>query len=275
MPVVNETQKAEDKSAPAQGVTAPAPDAPWPPMSWVWRWANYLFFIPAVGLATVIFGTISLASGLWDKDGRQQHAIARLWARVLLRVALSPVTMEHAERLLVDEPAVYVSNHLSYYDTPVLYAKLPFQFRILAKAPLWKTPFIGGYLKRSGQVPIDQSSMRAGVVSLGRGAKTLESGMPMVIFPEGGRAFNGELQPMVAGAAWMAIKAQVPIVPLTLVGTYELLPIHVYALRPRPLKMIVGEPISTVGMTTRDAEALTARLRGIIHETYVAEHAEG
>ena len=77
---------------------------------------------------------------------------------------------------------------------------------------------------------------------------------------------------MVAGAAWMAIKAQVPLVPLTLVGTYELLPIHVYALRPRPLKLIVGEPISTVGMTTKEADALTQRLRAVIYETYVANH---
>jgi 1-acyl-sn-glycerol-3-phosphate acyltransferase len=154
----------------------------------------------------------------------------------------------------------------------VVFAKLPFQFRILAKAPLWKIPFIGWYLERSGQVPIDQSSARAGVVSLARGARALEAGMPMVIFPEGGRAFSGELQPMLAGAAWMAIKAQVPLVPMTLVGTYEMLPIHVYALKPRPVKLIVGEPISTVGMSTKDAEALTDRLRGVIHETYIAAH---
>ncbi len=143
---------------------------------------------------------------------------------MLLRIAMSPVTLEHAERLPLDAPAVYASNHLSYYDTPVVFAKLPFQFRILAKAALWKIPFIGWYLDRSGQVPIDQTSSRAGITSLARGARTLQAGMPMVIFPEGGRAFNGELQPMLAGAAWMAIKAQVPLVPLTLVGTYELLP---------------------------------------------------
>jgi 1-acyl-sn-glycerol-3-phosphate acyltransferase len=263
MSVANETLKTEE--------TIAQPDRPGPTMSRALRWANYFFFAPLVALATVFFGTVSLACGVWDENGRQQHALARVWARVLLRVALSPVKLEHAERL-VQGAAVYTSNHLSYYDTPVLYAKLPFQFRILAKAPLWKIPFIGWYLERSGQVSIDQSSMRAGVVSLGRGAKTLESGMPMVIFPEGGRAFNGELQAMAAGAAWMAIKAQVPMVPLTLVGTYELLPIHVYALQPRPLKLIVGEPISTVGMTTRDAEVLTERLRAVIYETYVAEH---
>lgn len=248
------------------------PAVPPPVISWRRRWVNYLVFIPLVGLATGFFGTISLVCGIWDSSGRQQHAVAAAWARMLLRIAMSPVTLEQAERLPLGGAAVYASNHLSYYDTPVVFAKLPFQFRILAKAPLWKVPFIGWYLDRSGQVPIDQSSSRAGITSLARGARTLESGMPMVIFPEGGRAFNGELQPMLAGAAWMAIKAQVPLVPLTLVGTYELLPIHVYALKPRPVKLIVGEPIATTGLTTRDAEALTDRLRGIIHETYIAHH---
>jgi 1-acyl-sn-glycerol-3-phosphate acyltransferase len=236
------------------------------------RWLTYLWVLPVIALATAFFGSISLVVGLWDKNGSEQHALARVWARVLLAIAFSRVTLEHAERLRAHETAVYASNHLSYYDTPVLYAKLPFQFRILAKAPLWKIPFIGWYLERSGQVPIDQSSARAGVASLGRGAKALEAGMPLVIFPEGGRAATGELQPMAAGAAWMAIRAQVPIVPLTLVGTYELLPIHVYVLRPRPLKLIVGEPIPTVGMATKDAEALMERVRGVIHATYVENH---
>jgi 1-acyl-sn-glycerol-3-phosphate acyltransferase len=249
---------------------APA-EVPRPVISLGMKVANYLFFLPLTGLTVVVFGTLALLCGLWDQGGRQQHAVARMWGRVMLWVALSPVTVEHAERFLGDEAAVYAANHLSYYDTPLVYAKLPFQFRIIAKAPLWKVPFVGWYLNRSGQVPIDQTSVRSGVLSLGRAAKTLESGMPIMIFPEGGRAFNGELQPMMAGAAWMAIKAQVPLVPLTLVGTYELLPIHVYSVRPRPLTMIVGEPISTKGMTTRDAEALTERLFAVIHATYVGQ----
>jgi len=263
MPVESETQPKEESVA---------PETQRPEIPLAVRWLTYLLLLPLVASATVFFGSISLMVGLWDKNGREQHALARVWARVLLRIAFAPVTLEHAERLCAHETAVYASNHLSYYDTPVLYAKLPFQFRILAKAPLWKVPFIGWYLERSGQVSIDQSSARAGVASLGRGAKTLEAGMPLVIFPEGGRAATGELQPMAAGAAWMAIRAQVPIVPLTLVGTYELLPIHVYVLRPRPLKLIVGEPISTVGMTTKDAEALMERVRGVIHTTYVENH---
>ena len=238
--------------------------------SFALRWLTYLLFLPLIALATVCFGTVSLLCGLWDGSGRQQHLVARTWARVLLRLALSPVTVEHAERLRGLGTAVFASNHLSYYDTPVLFAKLPFQFRILAKAGLWKLPFIGWYLRRSGQVPIDHSSARAGVTSLGRGVKTLGAGLPLVIFPEGRRALDGQLQTMVAGAAWMAIKAQVPLVPITLIGTYQLLPMHVYALKPRPLKLIVGQPISTEGLTTRDAERLTAQMQGEIYRTYVA-----
>ncbi len=119
-------------------------------------------------------------------------------------------------------------------DTPVLFAKLPFQFRILAKQSLWKIPFIGWYLNRSGQVPVDQSGSRAAIASLLRGVTALKSGMPLVIFPEGGRAANGQTHAFLSGCAFMAIRAQVPLVPLTLVGTYELLPIHTYHLMPAP-----------------------------------------
>ncbi|HXS12046.1 MAG TPA: lysophospholipid acyltransferase family protein [Acidobacteriaceae bacterium] len=259
---------------------ATAAEAPHPRAPFALRWLTYLLLLPLLALATAVFGSISLVVGLWDSSGRQQHFTARSWARVLLRLTLSPVTVEGLEKL---QPlrrregsrrplAVYASNHLSYYDTPMLFAKLPFQFRILAKASLWKLPFIGWYLNRSGQVAIDQSSARAGVASLMRGVKTLEHGLPLLLFPEGGRSATGELKSMVAGAAWMAIKAQVPLVPITLVGTYELLPIHSYVMRPRPLKLIIGDPLSTTGLTTRDAGVLTQKLRSIIHETYIANH---
>jgi 1-acyl-sn-glycerol-3-phosphate acyltransferase len=232
------------------------------------RWLSYLLLVPLVGIATAGFGCISLLCGLWDKSGRQQHAIARVWARTLLLISLSPVKMIGAEKLHVHETAVYASNHLSYMDTPVLFAKLPFQFRILAKQSLWKTPFIGWYLNHSGQVPVDTNSPRSLIASLNRGVATLKQGLPLVLFPEGGRAANGQLQTMMSGCAYMAIKAQVPLIPLTLVGTYELLPIHVYSLNPRPILVVVGEPISTAGLTTRDADALTQRLYKSISNTY-------
>ena len=231
------------------------------------RWLTYLILIPLIALATTFFGCISLLCGLWDKTGRQQHAIARAWAQVLLWIALSPVELIGRANL-PRGTAMYAANHLSYYDTPVLFAKLPFQFRILAKQSLWKIPFVGWYLNRSGQVPIDSKSGRSAIAGLLRGAKSLQQGLPLVIFPEGGRAEQGQIRPFQSGAAFMAIKAQVPLVPLALIGTYELLPIHTYHLTPRPLKIVIGEPISTAGMVTRDSEQLTETLFAAITALY-------
>lgn len=232
------------------------------------RWLTYLLLMPLIALATTLYGSISLVCGLWDRSGRQQHAIARAWANTLLLISLSPVELLHRENLLAGQPAVYAANHLSYYDTPVLFAKLPFQFRIIAKLSLWKIPFIGWYLNRSGQVPIDLNSGRSAIAGLLRGVKTLQAGLPLLLFPEGGRAANGETTPFQSGAAFMAIKAQVPLVPIALIGTYELLPIHTYHLTPHPVKVVIGEPLPTIGLTTKDSEALTQRLFAAITTLY-------
>jgi 1-acyl-sn-glycerol-3-phosphate acyltransferase len=241
------------------------------PVSWQVKWFTNLFVYPLLGVSTAAFGCVSLICGLWDKSGRQQHAIAQAWANTLLLATLAPVELIGRENLRA-EAAVYASNHLSYYDTPVLFAKLPFQFRILAKKALWPTPFVGWYLERSGQVPIDAGSTRSTIAGLLRGVKTLQNGLALVIFPEGGRAEFGRTTPFQSGAAFMAIKAQVPLVPIALVGTYELLPIHTYHLTPRPLKIVIGEPLSTEGMTTRDADALTQRLFDAITTLYAEHH---
>ncbi len=237
------------------------------------RWLTYLLLLPLIALATAFFGCISLVCGVWDRSGKQQHLVARVWARVLLWICLSPVELVGGQNLATAGSAVYASNHLSYYDTPVLFAKLPFQFRILAKQSLWKTPFVGWYLNRSGQLPIDINTGRSAVAGLLRGVKTLQAGMPLVLFPEGGRSETGKMTPFQSGAAFMAIKAQVPLVPVALIGTYELLPIHVYHLTPHPVKIVIGEPISTEGVTTREAEALTAKLFAEIERLYFL-HAE-
>jgi len=133
---------------------------------------------------------------------------------------------------------------------------------------LWTIPFMGWHLERSGQIPVDTSSLRSTVASLNRGVATLNAGMPLVVFPDGGRSKDGHIQPFQNGAAFMAIRAQVPIIPMALVGTYELLPSHVYHLRPRPVMLAIGEPILTVGLTPRDADSITARIHAAISEMY-------
>jgi 1-acyl-sn-glycerol-3-phosphate acyltransferase len=151
-------------------------------------------------------------------------------------------------------------------DTPVVFAALPFQFRILAKKELWQLPFIGWYLARSGQMPIDTENPRSTLSSLGKAASALRTGMNLFVFPEGSRTPDGTLQSFLSGAAFLAIRAQVPLVPIALSGVYDLLPIHTNHFYPGPLTLRAGTPISTDGLTIRDADALTQKLRAAIAE---------
>jgi 1-acyl-sn-glycerol-3-phosphate acyltransferase len=236
------------------------------PMPRLYRWRTNIWHIPMMTLATVVCGSVSLLVSLVDKNGRAQHRIARVWARVLVFFAGSSLTVRGKENLLKHPVAVYASNHTSYIDTCVIFAVLPFQFRILAKKELWPIAFIGWYLDRSGQIPIDTRNPRATLSSLGVGVKALRSGMPLFVFPEGGRTPTGRLQNFLSGAAYLAIRAQVPLVPIALSGVYDLLPIHTRHLYPGELILTAGEAIDTTGMTIRQTDELTEKLRTAIQE---------
>jgi 1-acyl-sn-glycerol-3-phosphate acyltransferase len=234
------------------------------PLPWFDRWRTNLIQTPLFGLVTAIFGSLSLLISLVDKTGNAQHRIARVWARSCVLVSGSKLTVSGVEKLPKTHAAVYASNHTSYMDIPVIFSALPFQFRILAKKELWSMPFIGWYLNRSGQISIDTSSSHASVGSLSAGARALRSGTPIVVFPEGSRTQDGNLQAFQLGAAFLAIRAQVPVVPMALGGVYELLPIHTHHYYPGELTLKIGEPIETAGMTLRQTAELTARLRAAI-----------
>jgi 1-acyl-sn-glycerol-3-phosphate acyltransferase len=225
---------------------------------------------PLFFTATAAFGTVSLLASLTEKDGRRQHRIARTWAKCSLAIAGSPIHVTGLDVLHNHPVAVYACNHLSYMDTPAVFAALPFQFRILARSDLWKLPFIGWHLNRSGQIAVAVDNPRASIASLTNGVRALRAGMPLFVFPEGGRSRDGRLGPFMSGPAYMAIRAGVPIIPMALVGTYELLPIHTRHFSPRPLELRIGAPIPTAGLNARQSEALTAQLRQAIEELRTA-----
>ena len=231
------------------------------PLPWFHRWCTNLLQTPGFALTTILCGTLSLITSLWDKGGSQQHAIAQTWARISLAISGSHTQILGKQNLGKFPVAVYISNHTSYMDTPVIFASLPFQFRILAKSGLWKVPFIGWHLNRSGQLPIDISNPRATIASLGNAVRALKSGMSVFVFPEGGRTEDGTLKPFLSGAAFLAIRAGVPIVPMALHGVRDLLPMGSHHYYPNLLTLSVGEPISTAGLSIREADHLTERVR--------------
>lgn len=244
-------------------VIGPRPD----PLPWSERVVNLCYRAPLFFLATTFFGSLSLLCSLWDKSGRVQHRIAQHWGRAVTWISGAKVTVLNGE-YLDGRVAVYAANHLSYSDTPVLFGILPFQFRIVARHDLFKLPFIGWHLTRSGQVPVNVTNPRASISSLGSAVKTLKSGLPVFIFPEGGRSATGHLEEFLNGPAFMAIRAGVPIVPMALIGTHELLPIHTWEFHPVPVTLVVGTPIETTGYSIRQTDELTERIHETISRLY-------
>ncbi len=245
------------------------------PMPRFLRWRSNMFQAPLFFLLTGIFGSAAVVASIWAKTGRSQHRLAQAWARACLAVSGGRLTVIGAENLYKHPVAVYASNHTSYMDTPVIFATLPFQFRILAKKELWSIPFIGWYLARSGQIPVETENARGSLASLNAGVKALRAGMPLFVFPEGSRTPDGELKSFMAGAGFLAIRAQVPVVPIALSGVYDLLPIHTGHFFPCDMTLTVGEPIETTGMTMRQAEELTLKVRSRIEEMLTVQPVGG
>ena len=234
------------------------------------RLRSYLILDPLIWLYTLVMGALSLPASLFSNSGRIQHDFARAWSRLIMKTIFSPVKVTGLDKVDTRKPHVYAVNHASALDIPVLYVHLPFQFRIVFKSELLKYPIVGWHLKRSGQVCINQQDPTASVGSIRSALKSLKQGMPLVIFPEGGRTPDGQIKPFMPGAFFLAIKAQVDIVPIALIGTYELLPMSTYHIKCRPLEMRVGEPISTAGLKGHDMEALSAKVQKAVEELYLS-----
>ena len=238
----------------------------WP--LWYSRLRSYLLWDPLIWFYTVLFGALSLLSSIFDKSGRIQHRFARVWSRMILgTIGVRPL-IAGLDKIDTSKAQVYVVNHLSALDIPLLYAYLPFQFRILAKKHLFRYPFMGWHLSRSGQIPVVLESPKASVRSLNRAVSAIKEGNSLVVFPEGGRSRDGQLRPFMGGAFYSALRAQVDVIPIALVGTYEMLKMNTWHIKPGPVYLLVGEPIRTQGLTTRDLEKVSQKAQDAIAGLY-------
>jgi 1-acyl-sn-glycerol-3-phosphate acyltransferase len=238
-------------------------------LAYALSWVRSIFVLdPLIWLYTIVLGTLSLLSSLFDRSGHVQHGFAQLWSWLILKTSLSPTRVVGLDRLDRSRPHVFAANHVSALDIPMLYVHLRGQFRIIAKKELFRYPFMGWHLRRSGQLPIDRDNALASMRSLNRAVESLRHGMPLVVFPEGGRSANGQIQPFQSGAFYIAIKAKVDVVPMALVGTYEVLPMNTFHIQPGPMELVVGEPIPTADYGLRDMDRLAARVQQAVEQLY-------
>src|SRR5262245_41381790 len=184
---------------------------------------SLLITAPLIFLYTGIMGSISVASSLFDSRGRIQHACARIWARMILWTARVRVGVRGVENVKAGRPYVLCVNHQSHMDIPILLAALPFQFRFAAKKQLFRYPFLGWHLRRSGHVPIDRENPHAAVKSLRDAADMIKRGAPILIFPEGGTSRDGSIKPFKGGGFMLAAKSSAEVVPVTIRGSRAVL----------------------------------------------------
>jgi 1-acyl-sn-glycerol-3-phosphate acyltransferase len=221
---------------------------------------SLLFSTPLVALATIVLGAVSMVAAFFDRTGNSAQAVARLWGRILLGVSFIRVRAVGVEKLDPNGSYVFVANHGSYMDIPAVLTILPQQFRFFAKKGLYSIPFLGWHLRWAGHLPVDRSNARNSLKSMSAGANVIRGRhISVLLFPEGGRSAEG-LREFREGAAYIAIKAGVPIVPVAIVGMRALLPMGSVHLRSGKVLVRVGEPIPTSGMQSSDRAALTATL---------------
>jgi 1-acyl-sn-glycerol-3-phosphate acyltransferase len=226
-------------------------------------WRTVFFLIPAIGVYTIVLGTVSLVSSLVERNGHLAHGCARLWSWLILATTGVSVDVRGLDRLQPGKTYIFVSNHQSIYDIPVVFSSLPYQLRIIAKESLGNFPFLGWHLRRTGHLLVDRKNPdRSGI--LRRWRALVDQGLSLIIFPEGTRSQDGKVGIFKAGSFLLAIEAQLPIVPISVDGTRFVMRKGQLTTRPGHATLVVHAPIDTVGLQVSDARELAGRVRGIV-----------
>jgi 1-acyl-sn-glycerol-3-phosphate acyltransferase len=228
-----------------------------------------LFLIPAIAVYTIALGAISIVSSLFDRRGYLAHGCARAWSRLILKTTGVRVSVEGLERITPGTTYIFVSNHQSIYDTPVIFASLPYQLRIIAKESLAKFPVLGWHLKRGRHLFVDRKHPdRAGILNRWRALVT--EGLSLIVYAEGTRSPDGHVAKFKALSFRLAIEARLPIVPVAVIGTRGVMPKGRLRTEPADVGLIIHDPIQPPVIdapTIHDAKLLAARVHDVVAET--------
>ena len=226
-----------------------------------------LWYYLVLLVSSVIHASGAIIAGLFrvrHRPGGVYDWAGNDWGRQVLWAAGTPLRVHGLERVPAGVPVVYASNHSSMFDIWALFASLPGSVRFVAKAEIGRVPFIGPAMVRAGHILIERDVRKKAFEAYDRAAEQIRRGFSAIVFPEGTRSRNGDLLPFKNAPFALAIAAQVPIVPLYVHNTFEILPKGAWLLRPRPIDIFIGEPIPTAGLTARDRETLRDRVRAAI-----------
>lgn len=233
-----------------------------------------VFIIVWTIIVTIIFSFLAILASLIDRKGKAPHRVARGWARSILFAAQVKVVVKNPSNIDPGRSYIYMSNHQSNFDIPVLLAYLPVQFRWLAKAELFRIPIFGFAMKRAGYISIDRSDRRAAILSLRKAAEIIRGGVSVLIFPEGTRSRDGNISPFKKGGFILAIESGVPIVPVIIHGTWPIMQKDRLIIRPGDVVLEIKEPVATSTYDRNSKTDLLENIEQIIREAFEKEKKE-
>lgn len=219
-------------------------------------------------LVTGFFAVVVILISFISRNGDTIHKVARIWAKCILVASGVKVTVKGLPNIDPAGSYIYMSNHLSNFDIPILMSYLPVQFRWLAKAELFRIPLFGYAMKRAGYISIDRSDRKSAIQSLNKAAKIIRNGVSVVIFPEGTRSQNNNIQPFKKGGFFLAIDSGVHIVPIIIHGTWSIMPKKQFLVKPGNVVLEITSPIESSDYTRETRDDLMEKIRNVIMESF-------
>jgi 1-acyl-sn-glycerol-3-phosphate acyltransferase len=221
------------------------------------------YLIPAITVYTIVLGTLSIGSSLFQTTGYFAHWCARTWSRLILVTTGVRVEVIGLERLEPNRTYVFVSNHQSFYDIPILFWFLPYQLRIISKESVGRFPFLGWHLRRTGHMLVDRSR-RSHTRVFDWASRLTSSGLSLIVFPEGTRSRDGRVAEFKGGSFFLALEAGLPIAPISVIGSRHVMLKGRLATYPGRVKVVIHDPIDTTGMSRKDAREVAERVRRVV-----------
>lgn len=215
--------------------------------------------VSTIGLSTLAFITF-----LFSRTGNIVHHYARWWAKIQLLVSGVKVKVKGLEHLGKKAPFIYMANHQSAYDIFALLSCLPVQFRWIAKKELFAIPVMGWAMRAANYISIDRSGKRKALESIERAASKIKGGVSVVIFPEGTRSRDGSIQPFKRGGFTLALKSGVPIIPIAIKGSSDVMPRGSLRVRPGEIHITIDRAIDTAPYSLRERDVLMERVMGTL-----------
>jgi len=219
-------------------------------------------------IATLILGFFAFITYPFDRKGKVVHHYARLWGKFALLANRVKVKIEGMEHLNGKGPYIFMSNHQGSYDIFALLGHLPYQFKWLVKKELFSIPFFGWTMAAAGYISIDREGTRETVEAMNEAAQKIRDGMSVVIFPEGSRSPDGSIQAFKKGGFTLAMKSKVPIVPIAISGSRDIMPKDKLTATSGQIRILVDHPIDIQHCSLKDREFLMKMMRETILKNF-------